>query len=136
MEPLFIGIVLAFIIAVAARILQFDIDRGFYSTVLIVIASYYVLFAFMAGQAVIPEIIAASIFSGVAIIGAFRWPVLIGIGIFAHGIFDFAHNLLISNPGVPNWWPAFCAGVDVPLGIFALYLTISKKGLLKRGRAT
>lgn len=31
----------------------------------------------------------------------------------AHGIFDLAHGALISNPGLPPWWPAFCLTFDV-----------------------
>jgi hypothetical protein len=41
--------------------------------------------------------------------------------------FDFTHAALISNPGVPVWWPQFCLGYDVTA---ALYLA----GLLKSRR--
>ena len=45
-----IGIVLALCVSVFARAVGFDRDRAFYPTVLVVIASYYVLFAAMGGS--------------------------------------------------------------------------------------
>jgi hypothetical protein len=66
-----IGIVLALTVAVFARSVGFDRDRAYYPTVLIVIASYYVLFAVMGGsmRAVILESIVMSAFLGVAVLG-------------------------------------------------------------------
>ena len=49
--PYVIGIVLSGGVAVFARYVGFDRDRAFYPTVMIVIASYYVLFAAMSGSA-------------------------------------------------------------------------------------
>ena len=40
-----VGIVLTLLVSVFARLVGFDRDRAFYPTVLVVIASYYVLFA-------------------------------------------------------------------------------------------
>ena len=48
--PYVIGIVLAVRVAVFARFVGFDRDRAFSPTVMIVIASYYVLFAVMSGS--------------------------------------------------------------------------------------
>jgi len=42
-----IGLILSFLVAGFAIIVGFDRDRSFYPTVLIIIASYYVLFAVM-----------------------------------------------------------------------------------------
>ena len=47
-----IGIVLALCVSVFARVVGLDRDRAFYPTVLVVIASYYVLFAVMGGHPV------------------------------------------------------------------------------------
>ena len=49
--PYAIGVVLSLGVAVLARGIGFDRDRAFYPTVLIVIASYYVLFAALTGLA-------------------------------------------------------------------------------------
>ena len=38
--------------------------------------------------------------------------VLIGIAA-AHAVLDFFHGGIMANPGVPSWWPAWCAAYDV-----------------------
>ena len=50
MLPYVVGIVLSVGVALFARWVGFDRDRAFYPTVLIVVASYYVLFAVMSGS--------------------------------------------------------------------------------------
>ena len=89
-----IGIVLALAVSVFARSVGFDRDRAYYPTVLIVIASYYVLFAVMGGsmRAVILESIVMSAFLCVAVLGfAFNvWFVVAALA--AHGVFDFFHQ--------------------------------------------
>jgi hypothetical protein len=49
------------------------------------------------------------------------------VALATHGIFDLTHAAVISNPGVPKWWPEFCLTYDVTAaGYFAC--------LLKSGR--
>ena len=50
MLPYFVGFAMAMGIALFARRVGLDRDRPFYPTVMIVIASYYVLFAAMSGS--------------------------------------------------------------------------------------
>lgn len=123
--PVVVGVLLAVGIAALAKFTRFDEDRSFYSTVLIIIASYYVLFAVLdgSGHALIWELVIAVAFSTVAITGALFLPTLVGTGIVAHGLFDIVHDVLIENSGVPAWWPSFCASVDVLLGIWVIILT-------------
>ncbi len=116
MLPLIIGIVSGVSMALAARLIAFDRDRSYYPTVLIFIAAYYVFFAFMAGEGIVAEIIAASLFTAVAVIGAYTRLLWVGIGIVLHGVFDWVHPHIITNSGVPSWWPGFCAGIDIVLG--------------------
>ena len=122
--PVVVGVLLAVGIAALAKFTRFDEDRSFYSTVLIIIASYYVLFAVLdgSGHALIWELVIAVAFSTVAITGALFLPTLVGTGIVAHGLFDIVHDVLIENSGVPAWWPSFCASVDVLLGIWVIIL--------------
>ena len=56
-------------------------------------------------------------FAAVAVFGALHVPLVVGIGIVAHGLFDLIHHAIIQNPGVPSWWPGFCMSVDVLLGL-------------------
>lgn len=114
---LFIGLVLGLITVVSARIIGLDRERGFFSILLMVIATYYILFATMghAPGAIVAEAVAASVFSAVAVAG-FKWtPWLVVAGLACHGLFDLFHGTLIANPGVPAFWPVFCAAFDVVL---------------------
>ena len=113
-----IGLFLSLAVAGLATIIGLGREPAFYPTVLIVIASYYVLFAVMAasGRALVIEIVVASGFLLVAIIGYKRNLWLVSIALVGHGVFDIAHHLLIENPGVPHWWPGFCLVFDVILG--------------------
>src|SRR5207249_958733 len=114
------GLILSLAVAISAAIIGFDRERAFYPTVLIVIASYYVLFAAMGAsrRALIIEIIVASGFLLSAVLGFRKNLGLIVAALIGHGIFDFVHRFFIDNPGVPQWWPGFCLAFDVLLGIF------------------
>jgi len=105
-----IGLILSLAGAGAATIIGFDRERAFYPTVLIVIASYYVLFAVIgaSGRTLMVELVLASGFVLAAVIGFKRnlWLVVAGLG--GHGVFDFVRRWFIENPGVPNWWSGFC----------------------------
>jgi hypothetical protein len=111
-----IGLFLSLAVAGLAIIIGLDRERAFYPTVLIVIASYYVLFAVMAASGRTLEIAVASGFLLLATIGYKRSLWLVPIALVGHGVFDIVHHLLIENPGVPHWWPGFCLVFDVILG--------------------
>lgn len=123
-----VGVVLAVAIAALAKFTRFDEDRSFYCTVLVIIASYYVLYAVLGGsrRALLWELAIAVLFATAAILGALFKPMLIGIGIIAHGLFDLVHDRIIENAGVPIWWPTFCASIDVLLGLWVTALTRSR----------
>ena len=110
-----VGGVLALLVSGFARLTGLDRDRAFYPTVLIVVGSYYVLFAAMGGspRALVVESIVMSAFVLAAIAG-FKGSVwLVVAGLAAHGVFDAFHAHIVHNPGVPEWWPAFCGTYDV-----------------------
>jgi hypothetical protein len=127
MIPVLVGVLSAIAIAAFARYARFDQDRSFYPTVLVVIASYYILFAVMGGsrQALAWELVVAVVFSTVAIMGALHLPVLVGVGIVAHGLFDLVHPTMRENAGVPDRWPDFCGSIDVVLGLWVIGLSRS-----------
>jgi hypothetical protein len=112
-----IGLILSVAVAGFATLIGFDRERVFYPTVLIVIASYYVLFAAAGASArtLILEILVASCFSLAAVLGFKRNFWILPGALVGHGIFDFVHRFLIVNPGVPRWWPGFCLAFDVAL---------------------
>jgi hypothetical protein len=125
-----IGIVLALVVTGGATVVGFDRDRAFYPTVLIVIASYYVLFAAMAasGVVVVLESLAGAVFLLAAVIGFKTRLWLVAAAMAGHGIFDFVHHLIIENPGVPEWWPGFCSAFDVTAGIYLAVLLKVRSG--------
>jgi hypothetical protein len=114
-----IGVILSLAVAGSAAVVGFDRERAFYPTVLIVIASYYVLFAAMGAsrRGLIIEIVVAGGFSLVAVLGFRRNFWLVVAALIGHGVFDFVHHFFIANPGVPHWWPGFCLAFDALLGV-------------------
>jgi hypothetical protein len=113
-----IGLLLAIVVVVVSALIGLDRERSFYATVLIVVASYYALFAVMAGSGhtLIVEILAASVFCVFAVFGFKGNLWLVAVGLVGHGIFDFVRRGLIENAGVPRWWPGFCLAFDVVFG--------------------
>ena len=115
MLPYIVGIVLSIGVALFARWVGFDRDRAFYPTVLIVIASYYVLFAAMTGsiQTVVLESAVMAVFV-IAAVAGFKGSAWIIVGALAgHGVQDAVHGHIIANAGMPAWWPAWCLAYDV-----------------------
>jgi hypothetical protein len=119
-----IGMLLSLAVVALAATMRMDRDRAFYPTVLIVVASYYVLFAAMggSGRTIVVEIVVASGFLLFAIVGYKISLWLVAIGLVGHGVFDIFHHLVIENPGMPHWWPGFCMACDVVLGGFLMVL--------------
>ena len=131
--PAFVGVGMALAVALFARIVGFDRDRAFYPVVLVVVASYYDLFAVMGGTSsdLIAETIGFAAFAVAAAVG-FRTSLWIVVAALAgHGVLDFFHHALIDNQGVPAWWPAWCLGYDVAAA--ACLSALLLKGRLGRG---
>ena len=119
-----VGAVLALSVGLAATFLGLDRDRAFYPTVMMVIASYYALFAVMGGSAhaLAAESIAILAFLSLSVAG-FRTSLwLVVAALAAHGLFDFIHSHLIVNPGVPAWWPPFCLSYDLVAAAYLAWL--------------
>ena len=123
--PYLTGVALALLTGLLCRLAGFDRDRALYPVVLIVVASYYVLFAAMSGSArtVLVESTQLAMFASVAVVGFRSSLWLVAAGLVGHGIFDVVlHGPLVSNAGVPVWWPGFCGGFDVAIGAFLIWL--------------
>ena len=118
-----IGVVLALAISIGATAIGLDRERAFYSVVLMVVASYYALFAIMGGsvRALLAESLPITLFLLAAGVGFKKNMWLVAIGLIAHGVFDLLHGRVISNPGVPTWWPGFCMAYDVTAGAYLAY---------------
>ena len=97
------GGLLALDVGLSASSFGFDKDRSFYPVILIVVASYYVLAAAIAGSniAFSSELAVFLVFLGVAVIGSKRRPLLVAAGLIAQGIYEIFHSHIVDNPGVP-----------------------------------
>ena len=119
-----IGTLLALAVSVFASVAGLDRDRAFYPTVTIVVASYYGLFAVMGGSGAALALETAVI-AGFVIVAAlgFRFNLwLVVAALFGHGVLDFFHGHIISNPGVPAWWPMFCMTYDITAAAYLGWL--------------
>jgi protein-S-isoprenylcysteine O-methyltransferase Ste14 len=110
-----VGIVLALSVSALAKVAGFDRDKAFYPTLVAVVASYYVLFAVMNGsiQVLLTECAIVALFLLASFL-AFKvslWFAVVGLA--GHGLLDFIHAHVVSNPGVPPWWPSFCGAYDI-----------------------
>lgn len=121
---LLVGALLAFAVGLFASGIGLDRDRAFYPTVTIVIASYYALFAVMGASthALVLESLVGTVFLAAAVSGFKSSLWLVVAALAAHGIFDLGHGSLISNPGVPSWYPQFCLAFDVTLAAYLAWL--------------
>jgi len=124
-----IGIAAATAVGLFATLIGFDKERSFYPVVLIVIATLYLLFAAQAGStgALVPEAIPAFLFVATAALGFGKPPWLVVAGLARHGVFDFFHRAVITNPGVPVWWPGWCLAYDVVAAGYLAALIITRR---------
>lgn len=124
-----VGTALAFLVIGTTAYAGLARERSFFPTVVIVVASYYILFAAMAapGQTLLLESLAAAVFVAAAFIGFRASPWIIVAALVGHGLFDGVHHRVIANPGVPAWWPGFCMTFDVAAGgLLASFLLIRR----------
>jgi len=124
-----VGAGLAFSVGLFATGLGLDRDRAFYPVVAMVVATYYVLFAAMGASThvLVLEVLVCAGFLAVAAAG-FRWSLWAAVAALAgHGILDATHAAVITNPGVPPWWPAFCLAYDVTAAAYLAWLLLRKR---------
>lgn len=119
-----VGTLLALAVGVFATATGLDRDRAFYPTVTIVVAILYALFAVMGGSttALLLELMAGAVFVVLAVYGFKSSLWVAAFALAAHGAFDAVHGQVISNPGVPPWWPAFCSTYDIAAGMYLAWL--------------
>lgn len=123
-----IGIAAALGTALLGRMVGFERDRAYYPTILIVVATYYDIFAAIGGSstAVMVEAILTLVFVALAVIGYKRNAWILVAGLAGHGLLDFVHSRLVDNAGVPSSWPAFCASYDIAIAAYLAFLLTRK----------
>lgn len=109
-----------------ARLLR--VDRWLFALGLISLPVVYSVFALYAGQRLpaalelawgIPYLVGGMLLPLVRFRGSIA---LAGVLWLLHGGYDLLHGSLIGNAGVPDWYPVFCAAVDVVIGTYLLGL--------------
>lgn len=129
------GLLTAAAIVVLARRLR--AEPGLYALGLVALPLFYAGFAAL-GDA--PAVVAAELQAGIPyfVAGGLlmasgrRHPratlAVTGLLWLLHGGYDLVHPQLFLNPGVPAWYPPYCAGVDVALGLYLPLLAFSRRG--------
>ena len=122
--PVLIGVILALLVGLLGRTTGMDRDRAFYPVAMIVIASYYVLFAVLghSTQALVLDAAIGAVFLVMAVAGFRQSLWLVVVALAGHGVMDLFHDAVIDNPGVPAWWPAWCAAYDLAAAAFLAWL--------------
>ncbi len=100
-----------------------------YSLGLLILPSLYALFALQAGEQTVavkemiygvPYVVAGLVF---AFVNVRQSAVVVGAFWLLHGLYDLVHSQLITNTGVPSWYPIWCFAVDVVVGSYLLWLS-------------
>ena len=110
-----VGIVLGLAVCGLGTGAGFERDRSFYPVIMIVVASYYVLFAVLGGDvpALYVELAISIGFGSLAVIGFKTNLWIVAAALAGHAGLDLVHDQAVTNAGVPVWWPMFCASIDV-----------------------
>ena len=104
-------------------------ERWVYSVGLLTLPSLYAFFAIRAGEPAvavremiygIPYVIGGLMF---AFVGVRQSAVVVGLLWLLHGLYDLVHGQLVTNPGVPGWYPIWCFMVDAVIGAYLLWLS-------------
>ena len=121
------GVAVGVLTIVLARVIRGQ--HWVYSLGLLTLPTLYASFALRAGeQAVavkemiygIPFVLGGLIF---AMVNVRYSAVMVGALWILHGLYDLTHSQLITNSGVPDWYPVWCFSVDVVIGAYLLWLS-------------
>lgn len=123
----FTGAAVGVLTIVVARTIRGQ--RWAYSIGLLVLPSLYAWFALRVGEPAVgvmetiygfPFVAAGLAF---AIVSARHSALVVGTFWILHGLYDLVHSRLLTNPGVPDWYPLWCCSVDVVVGAYLLWLS-------------
>jgi hypothetical protein len=110
----------------AARVIRGQ--RWLYALGLLTLPSLYAGFALRAGQQAVaaremmygaPFVVAGLV---CAFVGMRQSAIVVGAFWMLHGVYDLIHVRLITNAGVPDWYPIWCFAVDVVVGAYLIWL--------------
>ncbi len=125
------GIIVAVVVVIHFRKTKLERKVWVYPLLIATFPVYYWVFAIYGSdmQALYKEILVGFVFIGIAV-----WAIkvnrklgllLLALACILHGVYDVVHDNFFTNSGVPSWWPELCGSIDVLIGMYLLYLTIS-----------
>ena len=123
----FIGAAVGVLTIALARLIR--AQRWLYSIGLLTLPGLYAFFALQAGERAVgvKELIYGIPFIAAGLAFAFvsvrQSAVVVGAFWILHGLYDLTHSRLITNAGVPGWYPVWCFSVDVVIGAYLLWLS-------------
>jgi hypothetical protein len=103
-------------------------QRWLYALGLLTLPSLYAMFALRAGQQAVAvrEMMYGTPFIVAGLVCAFvsirQSAIVVGAFWMLHGVYDLIHGRLITNAGVPDWYPIWCFAVDVVVGAYLIWL--------------
>lgn len=115
-----VGVILALGVGVLGTTAAMERDRAFYAVILIVVATYYDLFAVISGDThtLGIEIAITAGFIALAVVGFKTSQWVIVAGLLGHTTLDFVHGHVVINSGMPVWWPGFCGTYDAVAAVY------------------
>jgi uncharacterized membrane protein HdeD (DUF308 family) len=122
-----VGAAVGVLTIVSARFMRGE--RWLYSLGLLALPGIYVFFALQTGEpaAAVKEMIYGVPYVVAGLVLTFvstrQSAVVVGVMWLLHGLYDLMHGQLITNTGVPDWYPTFCAVVDAVIGAYLLWLS-------------
>lgn len=124
-----VGVLLGLAACGLGTVAGFERDRSFYPVMMIVISSYYALFAVIGGDARVlgVEVAISALFVAAALIG-FRTSLwLVAAALLAHAGLDVIHGHVVTNTGMPAWWPMFCASIDAFAAVYLAWRLLARR---------
>ncbi len=125
------GIIIAVAVIIRFRNTKLERKVWVYPLLIATFPAYYWIFAIVGSDmlALYKEILVGIVFIGMAFI-AIKTNRRISLVILAaacilHGVYDVVHDRIFINSGTPLWWPELCGVIDILIGVYLLYLTIS-----------
>ena len=122
-----IGAAVGVLTIVSARFIRGE--RWLYALGLLTLPGLYAFFALRAGEQPVavkemiygvPYVVAGLVF---ALVSVRQSAVVVGVLWLLHGLYDLVHSQLITNTGVPGWYPIWCFMVDAVVGSYLLWLS-------------
>jgi hypothetical protein len=126
-----IGSVIAVVVVLVFKAIRLEQAKWAYPALLATFPVNYWIFAIYASDvaALHKELLVGLVFLAVAYAAykfkSFVTLLLLAAGYVLHAAYDFHHELLFVNTGAPGWWPEFCGSIDVLIGAYIAYLTLS-----------